>query len=111
MQSQNVKRQNSKNKQDKQDDKSWRCFRNFINVHMWDGFVYLFIVVCDSENDLNYLIEDFNEMRSRIFHLNRHSGAGEDKYITTNEVIDQYLESRMRKNEELRNKVMLSVFK
>ncbi|CAB4494382.1 hypothetical protein RhiirA1_438416 [Rhizophagus irregularis] len=108
MQSLNLKEKNSNNKND---DKSWECFRNFVNVHMWDGFVYLFIVVCDSEKELDCLKGDFDEMRNRIYYLYSNGGTGEDKYNTTNEIMDQYVRSRFKKNEELRNKVMISVFR
>ncbi|CAB4438812.1 unnamed protein product [Rhizophagus irregularis] len=108
MQSLNLKEQDSNNKND---DKPWECFRNFVNVHMWDGFVYLFIVVCDSEKELDCLKGDFEGMRNRIYYLYSNGGTGEDKYNTTNEIMDQYVRSRFKKNEELRNKVMISVFR
>ncbi|GBC08158.1 hypothetical protein RclHR1_07930015 [Rhizophagus clarus] len=108
MQSPNLKEQNSNNRHD---DKSWECFRNFACVHMWDGFVYLFIVVCDSENNLDHLMDNFSELRNRILYLHRHGGASDDKYDKTNDIIDRYIRSRFKKDEDMRNKVMLSVYK
>jgi hypothetical protein len=107
MQSHNSRKQNSDNKHD---DK-WECFRNFVCVHMWDGFVYLFIVVCDSEDDLDYLMDDFSDMRNKILHLHRHGGASEEKYDKTNEIIDKYLRSRFKKDGHMRNEVMISIFR
>lgn len=108
MQSLNLNEQNSNNRND---DNSWECFRKFVNVHMWDGFVYLFIVVCDSEKELDCLKGDFDEMRNRIYYLYNYGGSSEDKYNVTNEIMDKYIRSRFNKNEDLRNKVMISVFR
>ncbi|RIA83505.1 hypothetical protein C1645_809179 [Glomus cerebriforme] len=108
---QQPKNQNFNQPRNNKHDKSWECFRNFDCVHMWDGFVYLFISVCDSEKDLNSLMNDFDEMRNKIFYLHQNGGASEDKYQTTNEIINQYLKSRKIGDEDMRNKVMLSVFR
>ncbi|GES97065.1 hypothetical protein GLOIN_2v1646194 [Rhizophagus clarus] len=91
-------------------DRSWEVFHYFVHVHMWDGFVYLFLLVWDSEPNDSHLDNEFTLIEGHLSNLHNSEASSKDKSVATDEIIKQFKEYRNTKNEDLRNEVMSKVY-
>jgi hypothetical protein len=91
-------------------DKAWEVFRYFVHVHMWDGFVYLFLLVWYCEPDDSLFDNELMLIEGHLSNLHNSGASSKDKSVATDEIIKQFKEFRNTKNETLRNEVMDKVF-
>ncbi|RIA83503.1 hypothetical protein C1645_743007 [Glomus cerebriforme] len=92
-----------------EENKSWEVFRFFVHVHMWDGFVYLFLLVWNSEPDNLHLDYELNLIGGHLLNLHKNEGFNKDKNSRIDEIIKQFKTSRATMNEVLRTEVMNKV--
>ncbi|CAG8628004.1 14982_t:CDS:2 [Rhizophagus irregularis] len=91
-------------------DKSWEIFLYIGRIHMWDGFVYLFLLVWNSEPDNSLLDSELSLIEGHLLNLHTFGATSKDKGVATDEIIKQYKECRNTNNEALRNEVMGKVY-
>ncbi|RGB33342.1 hypothetical protein C1646_704619 [Rhizophagus diaphanus] len=89
---------------------SWEIFSYFGHVHMWDGFVYLFLLVWNSEPDNNSLDSELFLMGGHLSNLYKSGASSKDKSVATDELIKQFKEFRNTNNDALRNEVMSKLY-
>src|SRR5205823_6220545 len=92
-------------------DSSWEVFRYFKPVHMWDGFVYLFLLVWDSEPSDILLDGELTLIEGHLLKLKNIVPIEEkEKNSTVDEIFNQFKQYRITKDEILRNELMSKIY-
>ncbi|CAG8657363.1 4404_t:CDS:1 [Cetraspora pellucida] len=86
------------------DNNLTKLFRIFASIPRWNGYPYLFIMVCNADyqpdNKDSKVVDELEEIRMSIDKINQYSGASPQMFKLIKETLDDYQNLRVNHNQK-----------